>query len=85
MGAEVLLMGFSSYMNIAQRGYADDGLQIQQNHQAAHIQPAPESFRSGSADPATRYSVLRCVFQQSCHATYVLQGVFLGRVTLVLS
>jgi hypothetical protein len=35
------------------------GLQIQQNRRAAHTQPAPESFRSGSADPAARYSVLR--------------------------
>jgi hypothetical protein len=61
------------------------GLQIQQNHQAAHTQPAPESFRSGSADPSTRYTVLRCVIQQSCLATLVLLGVFLGRVTLLLS
>jgi hypothetical protein len=39
-------------------------------------QPAPESFRSGSADPATRYPVLRRAFQQSCLATFMLQGVF---------
>jgi len=46
---------------------------------------ADDNHGMGSHDVNHRvYSVLRCVFQQSCLATLVL-GVFLGRVTLVLS
>ena len=36
------------------------------SRRAAHTRPAPELFRSGSADPATRCSVWHRVFQQSC-------------------
>jgi hypothetical protein len=77
MGAETLFKVLSSHMDIMQRCKPTlssphipgrHGLQIQPNHQAAHKQPALESFRSGSADPAIRYSVLRGVFQQSCLA-----------------